>query len=176
MEIIVTLVIADSSNLILISKLELLDIFLEIYNEIIIPQAVYKESVEQGKEIKKIDAFFIEKRIREGKINVEKIKNIAGKNELIDNFNLHEGEAEAIILFFEKKADLLGTDDYRTIKTCKILKIRYYTTLSFIYLCFKDGKLSKEIVLLKLENLETIGWYKRNLILYFKEKIKKEEE
>ena len=166
------IVICDSSNLILISKVDLLDLLIEIYGEILIPQAVYNESIKEGKKLKKMDAFLIEKRIDEGKIIVKQIKNFQEKSKLIEDFNIHKGEAEAIILYLEENANLLGTDDYQTIKVCKILKIKYFTTLSFIYLCFMNNLLLKDNVLLKYDNLNEIGWYKEDLIIFFKEKIK----
>ena len=135
-----TIVICDSSLLILVSKLEIIDLLVEVFGQVIIPPFVYLESVEHGKKLKKMDAFLIEKRINEGKIVKEKIKDISEKSKFMNDFNLHEGESESIILYFEKKADLLGTDDYRTIKVCKILNINYFTTLSFIHYCFSQNK------------------------------------
>jgi len=170
-----TIVICDSSILILISKIEILDILIKNYGEILIPQAVYIESVEQGKKLKKTDAFLIEKRINDGKIIVKKIKDLSEKLKFMSDFNLHEGEAEALILYLEIKADLLGTDDFRTIKICKILNIDYFTTLSFIYLCFTINELSKSNALNKIDKLLNIGWYKEDLILYYKNIIKKKE-
>jgi hypothetical protein len=167
-----TIVICDSSLLILISKLELLDLMLEAFGDVLIPQAVYIEAVEQGKKLKKIDSFLIEKNVNDGKISIEKVKNLNEKEKLINNFNLHEGESEAIILYLEKKADLLGTDDYRTLKACKILKIKYFTTPLFISRCYSNKKLPKQIILLKLDKLLELGWYKEELIREFKNKIK----
>ena len=169
------IVICDSSILILISKIEILDILIKSYGEILIPQAVYIESVEQGKKLKKTDAFLIEKRINDGKIIVKKIKDLSEKLKFMSDFNLHEGEAEALILYLEIKADLFGTDDFRTIKICKILNIEYFTTLSFIYLCFTSNELSKSNALNKIDKLLNIGWYKEDLILYYKNIIKNKE-
>jgi predicted nucleic acid-binding protein len=167
------IVINDSSNLILISKIEVLELLLEIFNEILIPQAVYKEAVEDGKKLKKLDAILIEKKIDDGKIKIKEIKDVLKKKEIIEKFNIHDGEAEAIVLYLEENADVLGTDDYRSIKTCKILNINYFTTLSFLYLCFERNKLSKQIILLKFDTLGRLGWYKKDLINYFKDEIEK---
>jgi len=59
-----TIVICDSSLLILISKLELLDLMIEAFKNVLIPQAVFIEAVEQGKKLKKMDAFLIEKTLK----------------------------------------------------------------------------------------------------------------
>ena len=165
------IVICDSSLLILISKLELLDLLIEAFKTIIIPQSVYIESVESGKKSKKMDAFLIEKRILDGEIIVENVEDITNKENFLKDFNIYEGESEAIILYLEKKAELLGTDDYRTLKVCKILKIRYFTTPLFIARCFANKKLSKKLSLLKFQKLLEFGWYKEDIILEFKKKI-----
>ncbi len=170
------IVISDSSTLILVSKLEMLDLLIEVFERILIPKAVYIESVEQGRKLKKIDAFLIEKRINEGKIIIENIKNVTEKVVFMDNFNLHEGEAEALILYSEKNAELFGTDDYRTLKVCKILNIKYFTTPLFIIRCLEMKKLSKNIAILKFEKLEEFGWYSEEDMIDFKKKIDKLEE
>jgi len=170
-----TTVICDSSILILISKLEILDLLIAVFKKILIPKAVYIESVEQGKKLKKIDAFLIEKRISEEKIIIENIKNVTEKEIFMEDFNLHEGEVEAIILYSEKKADLFGTDDYRTLKVCKILNIKYFTTPLFIIRCFEMKKLSKNVALLKLDKLEEFGWYNEENMIEFKNQIDKLE-
>jgi len=170
------IVICDSSFLILISKLEMLDLLIEAFEEIIIPQAVYIESVEQGKAFKKMDAFLIEERIKKRKIIVSDIEDLSEKDRLIKDFGIHEGEAEAILIYLEKRANLLGTDDYKTVKVCKILDIKVFTTPSFIMRNFLKDTISREIALLKIEQLLEFGWYKEDLIMDFKNKIKSREE
>ncbi len=166
-----TLVICDSSFLILISKLESLPLLIEVFKEIVIPYAVFIESVETGKKLKKWDALIIEKMINERKIVVKNINDKSEKQKMIRDFNIHEGEAEAIILYLECKAQLLGTDDYQTIKVCKIFDIHYFTTPIFILRSYENQLLSKDITLGKFDKLLKIGWYKQELILQFKNKI-----
>ena len=169
------IIICDSSILILISKLEMLDLLIDAFEEILIPKAVFIESVDQGKKLKKMDAFLIEKKINEGKIIIENIKNLAEKEKFMNDFNLHEGEAEALILYSERKAELFGTDDYRTLKVCKILDIKYFTTPLFIIRCYVIEKLSKKMAMLKFEKLEEFGWYNEENIIEFKNQINKLE-
>lgn len=170
-----TIIICDSSLIVLLSKLELLDLLIEVFENIVIPQSVFVESVDQGKEAKKMDAFFIEKRIIDQKIIVEKIKDLTEKENLMKNFNLHDGESEAIVLYSEKKADLLGTDDYKTLKVCKILNITYFTTPLFIFLCYSKKKLSKTMSILKFKELHKFGWYKKDLFSEFIDRIENSE-
>ena len=170
-----TTIICDSSLLILVTKLELLDILIESFDTIFIPSAVYSECVIKGKELKKLDAFSIEKKVKDSKIIVKEIKNIKERKNLIKNFNIHKGESETIILYSEEKADLLGTDDYRTLKVCNILDIKYFTTPIFLVRSYEREKLSKEICILKLEKLDKLGWYKEDFLEEFKNKIENKE-
>ena len=171
-----TIVICDSSFLILISKLEILNLLITLFDNIIIPIAVFKETVEKGKDKKKMDAFLIEKYIKEEKIIVKKIKKSSEKTKLMEDFNIYEGEAEAILLYMMEKANLLGTDDFQSIKVCKIFNIRYFSTLSFLQICYSRNKLTKNSVLSKYNKLNEIGWYNDELINYFKNKIKNKED
>ncbi len=124
---------------------------------------------------KKWNAFFIEKRIIDQNIIVEKIKDLTEKEKLMRNFNLHEGESETLILYLEKKADILGTDDYKTLKVCKIFNITYLTTPLFIFLCYSKKKLSKIRSILKFEELQKFGWYKKDLTSEFIDRIENSE-
>lgn len=162
-----TIVISDASMLILVSKLDILDTMLETFGSIIIPEGVRVEVVDRGKEGKKMDALLVEKRIGDGKIIVKRITKDDGKNKLMDDFNIHSGEAEAILLYIEENADLLGTDDYQTLKTCKVLNIRYFTTPIFLLQSHTNRKIEKAFTLRKIDRLAKIGWYKDEIIDYF---------
>jgi len=171
-----TLVICDSSFIIIISKLEILDLLIDTFDKIMMPKEVYVESVERGKKLKKIDAFLIEERVKDKKILVQNIKDVKEKNRLMHNFNLHEGEAGAIVLYFEKKGELFGTDDSRTIKTCKIFNIKYFTTPLFLGECYVNNLITQREFTLKLEKLKQFGWYKEEIISEFINNIVKEDK
>jgi len=118
----------------------------------------------------------IEERIKKRKIIVSDIEDLSEKDRLIKDFGIQEGEAEAILIYLEKRAILLGTDDYKTVKVCKILDIKYFTTPTFIMRNFLKANISREIALLKIEQLLEFGWYKEDIIMDFKNKIKNNEE
>jgi predicted nucleic acid-binding protein len=170
------IVISDASLLILVSKLDILDTLLESFGSIIIPEGIRVEVVDRGKEGKKMDALLVEKRIGDGKILMKKISNDEKKNKLMNDFNIHSGEAEAILLYIEEKADLLGTDDYQTLKTCKVLNIHYFTTPLFLLQSLTNKKIEKTFALRKIDRLAKLGWYKDEIIEYFTNAIKKVEE
>jgi len=98
-------VISNSSPLIHLSMIGELTLLRYFFDEIIVPEAVYRECVIEGKN--REDA----KRIGKAKwIKVAKIKNTDLKKAFM--MVLDEGEAEAITLALEKSADLILLDEY----------------------------------------------------------------
>ncbi len=93
-------VISNSSPIILLSRVGWLHILQALYQEIVIPEAVYKEVFEARPEIKKPEW-----------IKVEKISDKSTGRFLMNS--LGPGESEAIVLALESKSDLLLLDDYR---------------------------------------------------------------
>ena len=96
-------VVSNSSPLIHLAKIKKLDLLKDIFGRIFIPKAVYDECVvedfKEANEIKKSEW-----------IIVKKIKNEDLKKAL--SIYLDDGEAEAITLAIEEKADLILLDDY----------------------------------------------------------------
>ena len=100
-------VVSNSSPLIHLSKIGLLDILEKLFDEIIIPEAVYDECVVDGGE-------------RRDAKSLEQAEWIITKSIGKENLNLKraflkdvdEGEAEAIVLALEESADLILLDEY----------------------------------------------------------------
>lgn len=170
-----TIVITDATILILCAKIDLLDLVIKKFGKVIIPNEVYIEAVLNGKNRGKDDAYYIEQRIKNDHIEVMKIKSIQYRDELITQFRIHAGEAECITLFSEINAELLGTDDKKTINVCKILQISYFTVISFILLCIEERILAKSRAFLKLNKLQMIGWYKSSFLETIRSRIEKME-
>ncbi len=160
------MIVFDSSTLILLAKVELLDTFLRDYKEkIIIPKAVEEEST-----IKEtFDGLLIKKRIEEKRIEVrnvdkEKVEDIK------KDFRLGKGEAEAIILA-EQENGLLATDDRNAILACKIKNIQFTTAIDFVIRASEKKKIRKEEAKRRIDQLEKLGRYKKEIIDSAREKI-----
>ena len=97
------MIISNSSPLIFLAKINKLFLLKDLYKEIIIPQAVYKEVIVTGKIKQYGDAYIIEKALGDSII----IKEVKGKmNSQLQKF-LGDGEREAIELALEQKSKLL---------------------------------------------------------------------
>ncbi len=97
-------VVSNSSPLIHLAKIGLLDLLAEQFNQILIPKAVWKETVEEGGD--EPDAKII---AQASWIKVEKVSSSPLFTTLLAL--LDKGEAEAIALAIEIGADLILLDE-----------------------------------------------------------------
>lgn len=140
-------VIADSSCLIGLCKINKLFILEKIFGSILIPEAVYHEVVIKGKgrpgaeEVKNSD--WIEQR---------KIMNTLAVKAL--RMGLGPGESEAIILADECKADFLILDDLKARQTAEELGLTVVGTVALLKKAWEKNMIqSFETALADLENV-----------------------
>jgi predicted nucleic acid-binding protein len=121
------LVVSNSSPLIALARLSYLDLLHSLYNEILIPQAVYQEVVQTGKG-------------REGAaaveaapwITVQTVQDSVAVELLRDQ--LDRGESEAIVLAMEGKAQLLLIDEARGRRIAQSRGLTHVGTVGVIVL------------------------------------------
>lgn len=126
------IVISDSSSLILLSKINLIETLLD-YFEIIIPSIVYQEIL-KGKQKNHLDAFEIEQLVKNKKIKINN-PNQKTINLLKNNYNLDVGELHAISLAKEKNTSIF-IDDKKGIFVCKLLNIETYTVINILKILY----------------------------------------
>jgi len=156
------MIIFDSSTLILIAKIELLDLFLsEIGMEVAIPRAVEEECC-GGK--KTLDALMIQKKVDESRITVRSVKNRKLVLKLEADFSMGRGESEAIALALQEKARLLGIDDKRGINACKLTGVPFTTAIAILLRSREKGLVAKDDALARLASLARYGRYKGSIL------------
>jgi hypothetical protein len=102
------IIIADSSPLISLAIIDMLELLEYYFDEVYVPYAVYKE-------VSVYDKPFSEKLKQYLKNKVSTVENINMVSVLNERIDL--GEAEAITLAFEKKADFIILYDLKARKT-----------------------------------------------------------
>src|SRR5579859_4653629 len=136
------MIVFDASTLILITKIELLGVFLEEFGmEVAIPKEVESECC--GNKVM-FDAFVIQKALDESKIKAHGVRNKKLVAKLQLDFNLGKGEAEAITLAFEKKALLVGIDDKNGISACKLLNLAFTTAIGILLRIHEKGLIDRD--------------------------------
>ncbi len=165
------LVVSDSSTLILMAKVNLLDSAIAHFGGIAIPRAVEREVVERGIAKHREDALLVRQRITEKKMRVFDVDGESAAD-IVRDFNLHLGEAEAIALYLKKGANLLGVDDGKAIKVCKILNVKFFTCLSLLLLFAQERVISIEMAKAHVEKLANLSAYKSGELVFALEKIR----
>ncbi len=100
------MIIFDSSPLIHLTRIGKLDFLFHLYEEIVIPKAVYTEVIEVGIQNGESDAILIQNYHKKGKIRVIPVST----DDPIIKDVLHKGEYECILLSKEKNAILIVDD------------------------------------------------------------------
>jgi predicted nucleic acid-binding protein len=102
--------VSDTSPLIWLAKVGKINLLKDVFGEIIIPQEVYEEAVEKGLQHGFSDAITIEECVNQGWIKLSKLN--PKDDPLIQRiseraFEIHQGEAQAIVLAREMGVLLL---------------------------------------------------------------------
>lgn len=128
-------VVLDTSPIIYLSALGLIDILKDLFGKVIIPEAVNRELLAGGKKspgYKEVS--------KANWITVNKIKNQASKRYLLSD--LDDGEAEVIIISDEIGADLMVMDDRLGRKVAKLKGLKVVGTVRILISAEKKGLIS----------------------------------
>ena len=156
------MVVFDASTLILIAKVGLLDLFLtNVSVPVAIPGEVEKECCCSKKAL---DAVIIQRALDESRIKTVGVKNRRLVAKLQADFSLGRGEAEAIALALNEKAEVLGIDDKNGINACKLLGVAFITAVGILIRGREKGLLEESDALEKLASLAKHGRYKDSII------------
>ncbi|MEW6417812.1 MAG: hypothetical protein AB1480_06795 [Nitrospirota bacterium] len=151
-------IVFDSSTLILLAKIEILNIISEDIH-IIIPEMVRSECT--GKDL--FDAKLISSLIENGKIKVASLAKKESVEKLCRDFKIHIGEAEALALALKKKLPL-AVDDLPSIKACKILNHKFTTAIHLLINVTENGKIKEDMAFVKLDKLSFYGRYSKRIL------------
>ena len=125
-------VVVNTTPLIALSHVGRLDILKELYGEIIIPEAVYRELSAKEDSICKN---MVNKSL--DWIRIDSIKNQMAK--AMYKTQLHDGEVEVMILSKEIEADVVIIDDANAKKHAKYLQLPVTGTLGVLIKAKKEG-------------------------------------
>lgn len=157
----------DSSIIIALSQLRYLNLLNRIFDEVLIPRAVYEEICVKGRGLTGDSE--IRESVKNDLIKVKNIRNRILVNALLDPLAL--GEAETLTLAVEEEADYVVCDDKLARSRAKTMGLNVIGTLRVLRLFFDVGLISKSELLRALEDLRTNGFRISNEII---DKLKEE--
>lgn len=156
------MIVFDASTLILIAKADLLDLFLgHVGVSVVIPAEVERECCGYKKTL---DAVIIQRALDESRIKTVKVGNRRLVTKLQSDFALGQGEAEAIALALNEKAQLLGIDDKSGISACRLLGVSFTTAVAILIRSREKGLLEASEAFEKLALLAKHGRYRNSII------------
>jgi predicted nucleic acid-binding protein len=162
-------IVFDSSTLILLAKIEILNIISEDI-QIIVLEMVRSECT--GKDL--FDAKLISSLIKNGKVKVASATKKESVEKLCRDFKIHIGEAEALALALKRNLPI-AVDDLPSIKACKILNHRFTTAIHFLINVTENGKISEDMAFVKLEKLSLYGRYSKRILEDATKRLKGDE-
>lgn len=166
------LIVKDTMVLIHLAKVSLLEKSGALFGKVIIPPAVFEEAVVAGKEKKFEDALVIEQLVKDKKIVVKRVR----QEELItkaNQFNIFGGEAQAVALYWEKKAAWLATDDDNVRSKKEILDLNIVGTPAIILRLYQEKKIESLKAHQAIARLRKIGWFNSEVLDTMLSEVKK---
>ena len=157
------MIVFDTSTLILLAKIDILQLVLNQYSGII-PEIVKGEVIYKNE----MDTELIIQQIKDGNLAVEKNPSKDKMKHILKDFPLGRGEVAALIIAKEKDI-VLATDDGLAIKVCKIFGVKFATAIHFL---IGEG-LDKSLTMAKLKLLKKYGRYSADIIKDAEERIRK---
>ena len=155
------MILFDASTLILLAKIEMLDIFLvHVDRKVAIPERA-KEEVLAGPSP---DRPILAKLIEDRRIDIFKTQDRKLPRRLMADFNIDEKEAETLAVAIQEKALLVATDDKNAIKACKVMKLEFTTAIAILVRACERGLIQPDQALFKLQKLQSFARYSREII------------
>ena len=146
------IVISDTTPIISLMKVELLDLLQQLFDVVYIPMAVYRELTEneayprEAKKVQECDFLLVEKVENEKSVAI--LRNLTG---------LDAGESEAIILADEKQSDVLLMDENKGRQVAKKMGIAITGTIGILMQAFDEKMLTRADVEECIEHLKESG-------------------
>lgn len=145
-------VVSNSTALIYAPKIgRIFDILRSRFEKIIIPEKVYEEVVVRGKELRISDVYLIEEQIKNGFIEILKLKDRTLYNKLAKE--LDAGEAQVIALALQEKIPNVMIDERIATAAARASGLKVYPLTSLIVLAYRDRTIDKKTAIDLLDEL-----------------------
>lgn len=155
------MIVFDSSTLILLAKIDILELFISnFHGKVLIPEKVRLEVFTGSGE----ERLLIGKLMKDERIITLKVRNSRQIKKLMEDFNIDGGEAEALTLAIQEGANIVATDDRNAIRACKLLNIDFITAVAVLIRAVEKALISTDEAIIKLQKLQSVGRYSKEII------------
>lgn len=156
------MIIKDAMVVIHLAKVTLLERSCECFKPALIPEEVYREILE-GKKKGHGDVQVVESLVAAGTLRVKRIR----QRKLLrraETFNIQRGEAAALALYWQERAEYLASDDDNLRKKSVLLNLKLIGTPALILKLYTAGVIGKDKLLESVQELRKIGWFSSAVI------------
>jgi len=156
------MIVKDAMVVIHLAKITLLEKSCAHFKPVIIPEEVQQEILE-GRQKGYEDVKVVEELIVAGKLSVKRVRD----RKLLkraEEFNVQRGEAEALALYWQEKADYLASDDDNLRKKSTLLNLKIIGTPAIILKLYKEKLIEQSKLQGSLQALRKIGWFSNAVI------------
>lgn len=155
------MIVKDAMTIIHLAKITLLEKSCDYFKNVMVPESVYSETIRM--EDKYPETNIIKNLVERNKMKIHKVTN---KNlmEKANQYNIQGGEAEAIALYWQEKADFIATDDDNVRKKSVLLNLNVIGTPAIIFGIYKKKMIDKKKFVDSLSELRKIGWFSNAII------------
>ena len=158
-------VVPDSSPLIVLGKLERVDLLVKLYRQVILAPGVWEEAIAKGKAIGARDAAYLEKVALENRL--DRVRLTEGEEEAVQRLReeagIDLGEAEVLSIARSRKG-LAILDDKAARAMAVGLGIAHVGTAGVLFESFLQRFLSYQELLGLLQELGKIAWISPELL------------
>lgn len=156
------MIVKDTMVVIHLAKITLLEKSCALFKPVAIPEEVHREIIE-GEKKGYEDVKVVQELIKAGKVSVKHVRD----KELLKRakeFNIQRGEAEAVALYWQEKAEYLASDDDNLRKRSILLHLNLIGTPAIILKLYQEKRIDRNKILESLRALRKIGWFSTAVI------------
>jgi predicted nucleic acid-binding protein len=147
-------IVSNATPLIYLAKANKLELLQNTVGQVLIPEAVFREVVVEGKRLGERDAYRVEKAINQGWIKVQEVKK-----SLYVELLLHPGEIEVISLAKEKGIKFVLIDDAKARSAAELAGLQPVGTIWVILQNVKNHSIDFDEFLSTIEEIIQTGFY-----------------
>ncbi len=156
------MIVKDAMVVIHLAKITLLEKSCERFKPVMIPEEIHREIVE-GEKKGYEDVQIVQELIKAGKMHIKRVRE-RGLLKRAKEFNIQRGEAEAVALYWQEKAEHLASDDDNLRKKSALLNLHVIGTPAIILKLYEDKLIDRNKLLESLQVLKKIGWFSNAVI------------
>ena len=156
------MIVKDTMVVIHLAKITLLEKSCALFKPVAIPEEVHREIIE-GEKKGYEDVKVVQELVKAGKVSVKRVRD----KELLKRakeFNIQRGEAEAVALYWQEKAEYLASDDDNLRKRSLLLNLNLIGTPAIILKLYQERRIDRNKILESLRALRKIGWFSTAVI------------